>query len=85
MTDEYTAKDDLFIARAWSPGPTERDITLWRNGGWPFSVGSYIEIEVGVDAPRSLHVHGFVLKVEGDKVVIRGRDATNPRKVWAVT
>jgi len=87
MTDEYTAEDDKFIARAWSMGgPAERDITLWRDGGWPFIVGMYVEIEIGINGqPRSMHIHGHVIQSEGDKVVIRGRDATNPRKVWAVT
>ena len=83
--EPYRAREDHFIARLWqADDQPERDITLLRNGGWPFRVGDYVEVEIGVDgASRSHHVHGYVITGTGDSVVIRGRIASNPRKVWA--
>ena len=75
-----------FIARLYDSDTVERDVTLYREGGFPFLPGQYVEVEFAVEGEgRTDHLHGHVIESDDEKVVIRGHFASDPKKVWAVT
>lgn len=77
---------EKFIARIYDSTTVEREITIYRDGGFPVFPGMYVEIEFAVEGQgRTAHLHGHVIHSDLEKVTIRGHFADNPRKVWAVT
>ena len=85
MDDTVIEGAGRYIAKVWGESSARQRITLLREEGWPrFPNGWYIEIEFAIEGKRTQRVHGRVVRIHGDEMVIDGHIASHPTKVWSV-